>query len=181
VPAIFYYSFLDFITHFFLSLNSNYREIKLNFIFLLLLVKTTNILQVVFIFAYRVKYLPRKLLTAYMAFSLCIPRTASWANSDLVSILFERAFNNGPDKIIQSIVMHERIDFKTKEKYNTFFIYFHFISPQLYLIRETILENGLTQFIFGQRFSTHEFAIIRDSTLFKPDHDQHMFIWLLTF
>ena len=119
-----------------------------------------------------------------MAISLCIPRAAMWANEMLIRILFDKAFQDIDGNLIQSIVVHERTDPVSKEKYKTIFIYFNYITKELSSYREKIATQGFTQFIFGSRFNnatlTQEFAIIQDTSLFKPPDREKLFIWPIT-
>jgi hypothetical protein len=119
-----------------------------------------------------------------MAISLCIPRAAMWANQTLIQILFDKAFKNVDGNLIRSIVLHERTDPISKEKYKTIFIYFNYTTKELSSFREKIAQQGSTQFIFGSRFNDatlrQEYAIIQDTTSFNPSDHQKLFIWPIT-
>ena len=88
-----------------------------------------------------------------MPVMFCIERTNMNVDDKFIRILFEHAFDEDMDQLIEKIVEHVRTDHKTGIKYKTFFVYLFRSTIRINLFRQDIANVGFAEFSFGEVYN----------------------------
>ena len=98
-----------------------------------------------------------------MPVMFCIERTNMVVDERFIRILFEHAFDEDMEQLIDKIVEHVRTDHLTGIKYKTFFVYLFRSTIRINIFRQEISKNGFAHFSFGEVYnqfiSQNEFVI----------------------